>query len=347
MDVRNELLALAHTYLDKVKTSGPDNVMSVCPFHVRADGTPEQTPSFAMSLVNGLYFCHSCHAKGNLSSFLREFGLSSADIQFKHGLVVEAAAKNLGPAPDAGHQEHLWDGAPIDASLLGMFEHDVQHLLPDFEPETLKHFDVGWDGWHHRITYPIHNLAGQLVGISGRAVHSDMRPRYKVYTREYELWGLPKRENWDKRSVLWNACNLLPQMMLNRPGTDYVVVVEGFKAAMWVWQSGLKNVVALLGSYLSWEQQWMLERMGATVYLFLDNNKAGRAGQRGSAKALARTGLSVHLVQYPDHLIDIDNAQPDSLTAREVRHQVTHAPLYEHWLTRNIRNGMGKRSGAA
>jgi DNA primase len=343
MDIRDELLEVARTYLDKVKPSGPDNVMAACPFHRRADGAAEKTPSFAMSLVNGLYFCHSCHAKGGLHRFLKEFGLDSEGIRFRYGLVLEAAAKNINPTPDGGHQEHLWDGAPVDASLLGMFEHDVGHLLPDFERETLKHFDIGWDGWHHRITYPIQNLTGQLVGISGRTVYN-VRPKYLIYSKEYAAWGLPERKNWDKRVVLWNAHNLLPKMMLNRPGTDYVTVVEGFKAAMWLWQAGVQNVVALLGSYLSWEQKWILERMGAAVYLFLDNNGPGKQGQLGAARSLAKTGLSIHMVQYPPHLRDNEDAQPDSLTPQEVRIQVTNAPLYEDWLTRKLRNGMGKRS---
>jgi DNA primase len=116
------------------------------------------------------------------------------------------------------------------------------------------------------------------------------------------------------------------------PEQDYVVAVEGFKADMWVWQAGITSVVALLGSYMSWEQGWILERMGAPVYLFLDNNNAGWSGQLDAAKRLTKAGLRTHIVQYPPRLLEDEGAQPDSLSSDEVVEQVARAPRYEEWL---------------
>jgi len=327
MDVSQEIYDIARMYLRKVQRSGPDNVMASCPFH---GGGEERHPSFALSLTKGLFFCHSCHAKGSLYTFLRKLDLGRQEIQIRYGWLLDEASKNIPATPDPKRPANVWVSleTAIDESLLGLFEHDVNHLLPGFEEETLKYFDVGWDGWHQRLTYPVHDMQGALVALSGRAIHSNERPKYKIYTEEYKAWGLPVRKEWDKRSVLWNGYQVYPSVFMSSPTDSFVMVVEGFKAAMWVWQAGIRNVVALLGSYMSWEQQWILERLGVPVYLFLDNNRPGKRGQLDAAERLQRSGCSVRLVEYPERIEDDPDAQPDSLDEDEVRMQKAKSPQY-------------------
>lgn len=332
MDVTENILQIAHTYLRKVRKSGPENIMAVCPFHRKADGSEETGPSFAMSLTKGVYFCHSCKAKGSLHSFLVNIGLDRSTIKIKYGMVVDEARKNIPPMPHATQPKSIFDVSPIDDALLGLFDYDVSSLLPEFTPETLKHFEVGWDGWNRRITFPIRNVQGHLVGISGRATLDRQIPRYKIYDQEYKIWDLPERIGWNKSSVVWNADRVYPELDLRigDPSETYIAVVEGFKAAMWLWQCGVKNVVAMLGSYLSWEHEWILVHLGVPVYLFLDNNNAGWAGATNAARRL-ETVLTTRLVMYPDRLREDEDAQPDNLTAEEVLQQMASAPKVSEW----------------
>lgn len=335
MDVPSEVLGVAHAFLRKVRRSGAENVMAVCPFHRKLDGSEESTPSFALSLTKGVYFCHSCHAKGSLYTFFKEMGLDRQTIHMRYGLLLEQAARNMPAKPDPGRPREIWVDltSAIDEALLGLFEHDVSPLLPSFEQETLEHFDVGWDGWYNRVTFPIRDMDGKLVAISGRAVYPDQNPRYKIYEEEYRVWDFPPRYGWNRRTALWNACAVYPDLLLSgNPGQNFIVVVEGFKAAMWVWQAGITNVVALLGSYLSWEQGWVLERLGVPVYLFLDNNDPGWRGQLDAAARLTEKGVTVRFIEYPERLDDDEDAQPDSLTELEVLQQKARAPTYRDWL---------------
>ena len=169
-DVASEVYELVHKYLHHIRKSGSENVMAICPFHRKADGTEETTPSFAISLTKGVYFCHACHATGNLRTFLRELGVDGSTIELRYGLLIEAASRNIPRPPSDTRPEAVWDAIPINEAVLGLFEHDVSALLPNFSPEVLKHFEIGWDGWHNRITFPIRDIAGRLVAISGRAV---------------------------------------------------------------------------------------------------------------------------------------------------------------------------------
>jgi DNA primase len=331
MDVPQEIFDLARSYLQKVRRSGAENIMAICPFH---GGGQEKHQSFALSLTKGVYFCHACHAKGSLYTFLKEMGLTRESINMKYGLLIQEAGKNIPTSPDPKQPKDIWVdlASAIDESLLGLFQYNMTAMLPDFEPETLEHFGVGWDGWHRRIIFPVYDLKGSLVALSGRAVYDEQWPRYKLYEEEYRAWDMAPRYNWNKRTVLWNGHFVYPTVVMSRPTQSFVVVVEGFKAAMWVWQAGIRNVVALLGSYLSWEQQWVLERLGVPVYLFLDNNGAGWKGQIDAAMRLGSKGIRTYIVEYPERIYDEEDAQPDSLTEEEVRTQRARAPEYGKWV---------------
>ena len=168
-----------------------------------------------------------------------------------------------------------------------------------------------------------------MVGVSGRDV-TGSGMRYKIYTDEYKLWDLPVRENFNKRTVLWNAHNIHAGLY-HSPDPGDIVVVEGFKACMWLHQAGITNVVALIGTYMSWEHQWILERLGAKVFFFLDNNDPGWSGALQGAKRLAGS-MSVMMMNYPERLTYDESAQPDNLSANEVLEAKELAVDYYTWM---------------
>jgi DNA primase len=318
-----DIRSLAEQYLSRVRQTGSENIMAVCPFHSRADGTPERSPSFAMSLTTGLYMCHSCGTKGNLRMFLKNMNVSPVLIDQMYRFILEEAESHTTPPPDPLRARVVSD-RPINEQLLGLFNYAPTDLLRvGFTEKTLQTFEIGYDTWHSRTTYPIRDLKGQLVGISGRATYDDQIPRYKIYDKEYIVWEQPVREGWDKRTVLYNAYRVYPACFL-APTPPPVVVVEGFKACAWVHQAGEENVTGLMGSYMSWEHRWILERIGAPVRLWLDNNDAGWSGAYKAANILSRS-LRVQIVEYPDRLKDDDKAQPSDCTPEEILFQLEHA----------------------
>ncbi len=335
MDISEEIREIARSLLKNVRPSGPENIMAICPFHRKADGSEERTPSFSMSVTKGVYYCHQCHEKGGLRKFLQEMGYDAVAIDLHYGLIIDEARKSLPTVNERERVRAIFSSSPIDESLMGLFEgYDIRPYLPKFTKETLEHFSVCWDGWYHRVLFPIRNLLGELVAISGRAIYTNQSPRYKIYENEYMCWHHPPREGWRKSTVLWHGNELYPEYIhtlqhlnAHRP----IYVVEGFKAAMWLWQCGYKNVVALLGSYMSWEQKWMLVSLGCPVYFFLDNNDAGLKGQRDAAERIAPLAPT-YVVQYPERLVEDESAQPDYLTSSEINETLASAPSYETWL---------------
>jgi len=334
--IEEEVLEVAKTYLSRFKRVGSDNILGVCPFHRKADGSEERRPSFAMSLTKGVYFCFSCHERGNLKTFLRNVGVSPTTIEVQYGLLIEEIAER-NPQPIDPGREPITVGSVLPESLLGIFQTYVPvDLIQDgFDPNLLHELQVGFDTTHNRITYPLRDLEGNLVGISGRTTTGEI-PRYKIYDREFVAWGLPPKYNTvEKKKLLWNAHRVFP-VAFNQDN-PLIVLVEGFKACIWVLQSGISNTVALLGSFLTPHQQWILEQLGGTVCLMLDNNPAGIKGTFWAGRRLSKS-LNVTVADYYKE-------QPDYLRPEDVIASIKNANQYHKWLIDNqeVTNEFRKR----
>lgn len=322
MSIDTQVLDVAKHFLRKVQRSGPEDVGAICPFHTKWDGTPENTPSFAMSITTGLWFCHSCHERGNFRTFLKYVGVSPLYVDRYYKPLLEELDKLTQRNRKNQCVFITFRGEPMEESVLGLFDYTPASLLEEgFTPETLRRFDVGFDQKNNRVTYPLRDMLGRLMGFSGRGPDGTW-PRYKIYAKEeYEVWGLPPR-NTDRADLIWNADKVYPATMHFHQDPIFVLT-EGYKACMWVYQAGYKNALALQGSYMSPTQQKILERMGGTWYLFLDNDKAGYKGFWEVGKRLAKS-LDVRIVQYQGH-------QPTNLSPSEVTQAIEAAPDFYKW----------------
>lgn len=314
------IIEIASKYLERVRPTGSNNITALCPFHA------DSTPSFALSLSSGLWICYACGAKGNLRQLLKGLGLNDQAIQVKYGATLSKLQQQRPPRPDP--TKPLATKDPLPEEILGLFNLCPLALLDaGFTEETLQYFEVGFDKWHMRITYPMRDLTGQLLGINGRTVEEDeSAPRYKVYTHEYAVWGLQEREVVQKSSMLWNAHNLYPYIQFCQT-PELVVLVEGYKACMWVHQAGIPNVMATMGTSLSQEQKWILQKINGPVYLMFDNDAAGWSG-------MARVG-SVISRSLPAYIVEYDAEQPDGLPLESVREAVQSAKSF-HRMKREI-----------
>jgi DNA primase len=328
--VNERVQEIAKQYLSRVKPSGSENIMAICPFHRKSDGSFERHGSFAMNTENGLWFCHSCKESGNLMSFLQRMGVSPIVVERTYRPLIEHLARNA-PKPPVKTVAKLLTDNPLDESLLGIFDKCPTDLVNEgFSEDVLQEFKIGFDEAHMRITFPLRDLAGTLMGISGRAVIDDDFPRYKVYDTEYEAWGLQARLRPEKSLILWNAHTVYPKALFG--GLNYLVVVEGFKACMWLHQAGIRDVVALLGSYMSDQQQWALERIGVPVYLMMDNDDAGLKGREYISKILSKS-MNVSIVEF-------EGKQPTDITPEAARQALSSAQGYYLWAIKEINHGI-------
>jgi DNA primase len=296
---------------------------SPCPFH---KGGQERRPSFSVNLTNGLAFCHTCHEGWSMSTLLRELGVSHIEAQVITGLLPDVrivSRRGLFGKVDA------FRGTKLPEALLAAYRKCPTKLLDQgFEMRTLRHFEVGYDSKRGRITYPIRDYTGSLIGVFGRVPDGfigEVGAKYKPYQQEIQD-AFPGYK-FGKKCTLWNFHRVYPIAWHGE--ADAVVVVEGFKQAMWVWQSGYKDVVALMGSYMNRLQKALLQRLGCEIVLFLDNDKAGREGTLQVGRGLR--GLQrISVCGYPG-----GEKQPDDLMEKEVLNRIAEATDLRTWRKQN------------
>lgn len=329
-----ELEALVQSLFVVTHRSGKSDWMISCPFHLNRMGLPEATGSLSFSITKGLWYCHTCGEGGGLRKLLGKLGLTEGDISPEILASLEEQRRPL-RSPYWTPKVSIDREYRLPESVLGLF--DTRPRVPKvcldwgFTAETIRLFDFGYDRKYLRITFPLRDYLGNLVGFSGRTLGSS-KARYKVYGEvEYEGWNLPARpfndvdetreslENGDKGNkskIIWNYDRVNAAL---RTTTDApILVTEGFKACAWLVQLGFPFTVALLGSNMSSAQGALLERLGGTLYLFLDNDTAGEK-KHDIGQRLANQGCNVRIPTYPTR-------QPDTLSVDQVHLAMREAP---------------------
>jgi DNA primase len=322
----DRVLDIANKYLTGIKRSGNDNILARCPFHVKPDGSMERHPSFSMSLSLGVYHCFACKSSGTLNTFLRSMGVSYVVIGTVYSDLLDEVRENAKAARPLVINATV-SNEPISEVLLGILDNNKEKISKElpYAERTLKHFEVGFDEIHRRITFPLRSLDGTLVGISGRTT-IDEEPRYKIYDEEYTAFELPPQHNLEKSKLLWNGHNIYPKQLFQSKPQD-LIIVEGFKACMSVWEAGFENVIALLGSHLSANQKWVIERMGGRIIVMTDNDMAGMKAKNYIGGILGRS-LDVMIADY-------DAKQPSDLSTSEITKSINAAVNYELWSLNN------------
>jgi DNA primase len=111
--------------------------------------------------------------------------------------------------------------------------------------------------FYHSTMFPIFDLYGTCIAVSSRPLGPTQTKYINThYEKSEHLYGL---------SVTWKEC-LKEQA---------VYVVEGNVSLLQMYQAGLKNCVAMLGSKLSLRQVCLLSRFVKKIILVPDADKAG------------------------------------------------------------------------
>jgi len=172
-------------------------------------------------------------------------------------------------------------------------------LSAGFKRQILSTYELRFDSYELRVIFPVRNINGELVAISGRTI-IDEPPKYRFYDFDIEGYELhPHRYLFgiDKVRALSEAGLL-----------NFVVLCEGFKAAMWLTQHGYP-AVALMGTFITRAQIDQLQYFYKPVYILLDNDEAGTKSELIIGRKLMGKVPAVYFCRYPSSIYK----QPDDL----------------------------------
>lgn len=143
------------------------------------------------------------------------------------------------------------------------------------------------DFFNHRVIFPIHDVRGNIIAFSGRALENETLPKY-INTRETLIYK--------KSSSLYGI--YFAKDVMRSEGK--VLVVEGEFDAISSIKEGIPYTVALKGTALTEEQIKLLKRYVTKILFCFDTDVAGTSAQKRSIALLEKEGVSASVVIPPE-----------------------------------------------
>ncbi|MFO8001870.1 MAG: DNA primase [Marinilabilia sp.] len=153
---------------------------------------------------------------------------------------------------------------------------------------TIVRDDYQADRFRGRVIFPIHSLAGKVIGFGGRVLRSDAK------TAKY--LNSPESEIYHKGKVLYGMYQARQEVSRQ----DRCILVEGYTDVLSFHQTGISNVVASSGTALTTDQIRLIARFSKNLTIIFDGDPAGiKASLRGIDLVLEE-GLNVKVLLLPD-----------------------------------------------
>jgi DNA primase len=143
-----------------------------------------------------------------------------------------------------------------------------------------------YDRLRGRVTFPIRDVRGRVVGFGGRAIGADQEPKYL---------NSPETPVFHKRSGFYGFPMALEPMRRH----DRAVVVEGYFDLIALHRAGVEGVVATCGTALSEDHSRHLRRRARQVVLLFDGDEAGQRAMERALEVLLPAGLRVRAALLP------------------------------------------------
>ena len=293
------------------------NYFGVCPFH------GDKGPSLSVNETMKFWKCFGCNKSGTVFDFVREIehvsfpeavkivadkiGVSNVTYRYtKHLEALDFAMKfyQLNIQSKEGHdaKEYLLKRG-LSEEIINEFEIGYALSKPDNLSKILlsKGYDenilletglanIGnslYDLFRDRITFPIHNADGRCVGFSAR-IYKDIDEAKYINTKETPVFK--------KGNILFNYHRASKEAS----NYKYILVVEGQMDAIRIYSSGIKSVVATMGTALTQKHVALLKRLGVDVILAFDNDNAGLKATITNGDILANEGVNVKVLRIKD-----------------------------------------------
>jgi DNA primase len=314
------------------------NFKALCPFH------HEKTPSFMINPQRQIFHCFGCGKGGNAFGFLVEY----ERMDFLEAVKTLAAKTGVDlpqPGSASGTSGIINNLYKINELACDFYKNILnssqgasarQYLHKrNIKPQTLGFFRLGlsvdkWEGlfsylrnkninlslleksglicprqeggyydrFRKRIIFPIFDVKNRVVAFGARLLIDDSSvakyinsPESLIYVKGRHLYGL----NVTREAIRQGDC---------------AIVVEGYFDCITVYQAGIKNVVASLGTSLTSDQIRLLKRYTQNVVIVYDSDQAGEAATLRSLDMFIQEGINVRVAILPP------NYDPDSFVRK-------------------------------
>ena len=305
----------------KLKRAG-SNFKGLCPFH------NEKTPSFVVSESKQYFTCFGCGERGDVISFVQkyynlEFGEAVERLADEYGVKLEKKGyedsqrqryyeinkmaagyfyDQFTKGPNPGYT-YMKNRGIADKTLkkygigyapsgwTNLYDYLKKKGVSDKEMQEIGLITVNggkrYDKFRNRVMFPIINTSGKVIGFGGRAIAEGDSPKYlnspesKIFQKKNNLYSL----NFARQAAAKDG---------------FIILVEGYMDVISLYQSGVCNAVASLGTALTENQAKLLHRYTGDVVLSYDADAAGRKAANRGMDILRAENCRVRVLHVTD-----------------------------------------------
>lgn len=149
-----------------------------------------------------------------------------------------------------------------------------------------------FDALFGRLIVPIFDINNKVIAFGGRAL-SEQQAKYGKYKNTSETTVFVKNRNLF-------GINIAKQQK-QQANLPHVLVVEGYMDVIALYQAGITQSVASMGTSLTEQQAKLISRLADTVYICYDGDAAGQKATIRGMDILAKEGLDVKVMSVPDN----------------------------------------------
>ena len=291
----------------EIKKAGKE-YKACCPFH------NEKTPSFTVSPEKGFYHCFGCGAHGTALGFLMDyerltFVEAIEELAKMVGVAVPKTKEDRVVSKENNHLKNLLsqiseyyeknlkesknaiqyfkyrgiDGTTAKHYALGFAKDSWDDVLNNFgktERDKKQLLACGllikkdgggyYDRFRNRVMFPIRNNRGEVVGFGGRVI-SDEEPKYL---------NSPETTLFKKGELLYGLFESKKSIAERKSA----VIVEGYTDVIGLYQFGVGNSLATLGTATTDNHINKVFRISDQIIFCFDGDDAGRKAAEKAMK---------------------------------------------------------------
>ncbi|MBC2575760.1 DNA primase [Peptostreptococcus canis] len=325
---RNDIADVISNYI-QLKPSG-SNYKGLCPFH------GEKTPSFHVNTSKQIFKCFGCGEGGDVVSFIMK--IENLDFMDSVKFLAEKSGVEINKKIDQKTKLKLekikklqeinveaarffyyclveMNGNPGISYLRkrGLDEKTIKNFGLGYAPDSwdsLKNYmikkgykiedlvecglinhkkekNIFYDKYRNRVIFPIFDYKSNIIGFGGRVL-DDSLPKYL---------NSPESDVFNKRLNLYGL-NFSRKFIGNK---RELILVEGYMDLISLYQFGIKNVVATLGTALTESQADLIKKFADSIVISYDSDSAGINAALRAIHILENSGIKVRVLDLGEY----------------------------------------------
>lgn len=316
---QTDIVGLVSQYIQLKKVG--KNYRALCPFH------SEKTPSFYVNPEKGIFYCFGCKKGGNAINFLMEYE------KMDFPTAVKLLAKNLGIEIETTKglkYKQIYEANETASQFYTLClsknigKRGQNYLAKrNIDIEKLQDFQLGYaplsgglvtyarqngvskqalfkaglisqstssrslEVFRDRLIFPILNLSGRIIGFGGRSIDDQHRPKYL---------NSPETPIFKKGDILYGLYQAKKAIRTK----NEAILVEGYFDLLSLFQQGVDNLCAPLGTSLTDRQAMLISRFTKKVNILFDGDLSGMKAALRAIGLLINVQVDVFVTSLPE-----------------------------------------------